>query len=172
MHRGAPRAGAAYTQANAPTQAFYSAASGIAVSRARLITANASYPPFEFPPSQQCAAISYEDPIGKPVRLTLDRLEGQVVFSLPDVPCMLGSVGGFCMTLFDESSEKRIAANSTDGNGAFTLGNLAAGDYVLIGRHASGEGGSLSLSIQLSGRPEDGGPSPGLLVRVDRHGPQ
>lgn len=118
----------------------------------------------------QCLEVSYEDAIVEQARLVLDRLEGQAVFSLPDVPRMLGSIGGFCMALFDENPVKRVATTSTDNKGAFAFESPVAGDYVLIGRYASGEGGSLRLPVRLSGRPEAGGPLRGLLIRVDRHG--
>lgn len=120
----------------------------------------------------KCPEIAYEDRIVERARLTLDRLEGQAVFPPSDTPRMLSGIGSFCMALFDERSVRRIAANSTDGNGAFAFEGLAAGDYVLIGRHASGRGGSLRLPVRLSGKPDNGEPLRGLLIRIDRSGSQ
>ncbi|MEO8314627.1 MAG: DUF6624 domain-containing protein [Pseudomonadota bacterium] len=120
----------------------------------------------------KCPEISYEDAIVKHARVPVDRLEGQAVFSLPDVPRMLGSLGGYCMALFDEVSMKRVATSWTDNKGAFAFESLAAGDYVLIGRHARDESGSLRLPVELSNKPDVSGPLRGLLIRVEMRGTQ
>lgn len=118
----------------------------------------------------KCPEIFYEAAIVEQPRLALDRLEGQAVFSIPDVPRMLGSMDGFCMALFVEDPVRRVATSSTGSEGAFAFDTFASGDYVLIGRHASGDGGSLRLPVRLSGKRKARGPLRGLLIRMERHG--
>src|SRR5687767_1975224 len=93
-----------------------------------------------------CPEIRYEapnDPAAQSAPLTVDRLEGQAVSSVPEIPRMLGSLGNFCLGLFADAPVKAVASASTGGGGVFVFENVASGDYVLIGRHASGEGGTL-----------------------------
>lgn len=119
--------------------------------------------------SLPCPEIQYEEAAIERTSVTVDRLEGQVVFSLPELPRVLGNAGGFCIVLFSEGPVRRIASTSTHPQGAFEFGHVAKGDYVLLGRHSSGEGETVRLPIHVSGG-ENRGPTRGLLLRVNAKG--
>jgi hypothetical protein len=106
----------------------------------------------------ECPEIPYEAPLATATQsqpLIVDRMEGQVVVAVPQIPRMLGPVRGFCLALFTQSPVKSVATSSSDEQGMFVFENVPKGDYVLIGRHESGEGGTARVLVQVSGQHQD-----------------
>ncbi|MDQ2639823.1 MAG: hypothetical protein M3Y79_04500 [Pseudomonadota bacterium] len=120
--------------------------------------------------SRDCPALFHEAAIVEHEPIAVDRLEGQTVFPVPDLPGLLGSLAGFCIAVFDAGSVMPIVAGSTDDTGSFEFASLPAGYYVLIGKHASGQGESLRLPVRLLNEADAGEAKRGLLIRVDMQG--
>ncbi len=64
--------------------------------------------------SRECPPLFHEAAIVEHEPLAVDRLEGQAVFPVPDLPGLPGSLAGFCIAVFDAGSVMPIVAGSTD----------------------------------------------------------
>lgn len=119
--------------------------------------------------TQECPPLSRGAPIVERAPLNIDRLEGQVIFPVPAMPHVHGSLAGFCMAVFDAQSAGPVATALTGATGTFTFAGVPSGDYVLTGKHINGEGESLRLPVRLSNKLT-GEALRGLLIRVDMEG--